>query len=146
MPRVEVIARGLLIEDGRILLCESLAGGYLYLPGGHVEFGESAPAALRRELLEEAGLEVVASDLALVSEAVFDAGARRHHEINLVFHVARRDRRHEVRSLEPAIAFRWVGLADLAGLDVRPVGVRGWLAGRPGPGAAWLSEVGEPPP
>jgi 8-oxo-dGTP pyrophosphatase MutT (NUDIX family)/RimJ/RimL family protein N-acetyltransferase len=43
--------------DGRILFGRRQAGGWTF-PGGHVEAGEQALDAAKRELMEEAGLEV----------------------------------------------------------------------------------------
>lgn len=86
MP-TEVIARGLLIMHGRVLLCRNLGKNYFYLPGGHVEFGEPAAAALEREFLEETGRVVRAGACVLVSEHAFTQGKRPRHELNLVFHV-----------------------------------------------------------
>mgnify|MGYP001107648269 CR=1 FL=1 len=161
---IEVIARGVLVCGGKVLLCRSVEHGYLYLPGGHVDFGESAAAAVRRELIEEAGLRVEVGELGLVTEAVFEARGKRHHEINLVFHVEPSREEGQwggdggaasssspsppppVQSLEPEIAFDWVDLAAMPDTDVRPAAVRAWLAtlGRSGPSAAtaeWVSEV-----
>ena len=48
-------------KDGRILLCTRACEpqkGMLDLPGGFVEFDETAEAALRRELAEELGIKV----------------------------------------------------------------------------------------
>ncbi len=58
MNEIEVIARGLCIRDGKVLLCRHIKQAYNYLPGGHVEFGESATDALAREMMEEAGVAV----------------------------------------------------------------------------------------
>jgi len=59
---VQVVAAVIYRADGRFLLAQRPAGkvyeGYWEFPGGKVEPGESAPAALARELHEELGIEV----------------------------------------------------------------------------------------
>src|SRR5574344_1282430 len=53
---------GLIIKDGKILLIKKFGGPYdkkLDLPGGTIEFCERPTETLKRELLEEAGIEVV---------------------------------------------------------------------------------------
>ena len=44
---VEVIARGVCVVDGHILLCHGKRSALTYLPGGHIEFGETARTAWR---------------------------------------------------------------------------------------------------
>lgn len=60
---IEVAAAVLLRADGAFLLARRPAGkvyaGYWEFPGGKVEPGEDVRAALRRELREELGIEVV---------------------------------------------------------------------------------------
>jgi len=57
-----VVAAVVAREDGRLLLARRRAGSHLAgmweFPGGQVEVGESAEAALVRELHEELGVEV----------------------------------------------------------------------------------------
>jgi len=82
-----MISRGLMVAEGHVLLCRSLKGGYSYLPGGHVEWGEPAATALAREFAEETGLQVNVGGLLAVSENAFIQNGKRRHELNLVFHV-----------------------------------------------------------
>ena len=154
--QIEIIARGTLIRGSKVLLCQNLKHEYFYLPGGHVEFGESAAAALAREFLEESGLRVRVTDLALVAEGVFSTKKRHHHELNLVFHVEQGGDRGAANgasnaqthppicSLEPGIAFAWIELAAIPETDVRPLSAKAWLAAGAGhhPGAIeWVSEI-----
>jgi 8-oxo-dGTP diphosphatase len=135
---VEVIARGLTLRDGRVLLCKNLKHSYYYLPGGHVEFGETAAAGLAREYQEEAGIDVTVGDLVQIHEHIFRQGKRVRHELNLVFHVELPA--GEVVSQEKKIAFEWAELATIGERDIRPEAVRIWLS-RPIDGTLrWSSE------
>lgn len=52
---------GLIIREGKILLIKKNGGPYdrkLDLPGGTIEFCERPEDALKRELIEEVGIEV----------------------------------------------------------------------------------------
>ena len=53
LNQIEFIARALILHDSHALMCRSIAGDYLYLPGGHIDFAEPASEALKRELFEE---------------------------------------------------------------------------------------------
>lgn len=67
--------------DGHVLLHRARTDDYWALPGGRPHHFESAPAALRREMLEEFGELVEVGNLAAVIEVVFATT----HEINLCF-------------------------------------------------------------
>lgn len=115
-----------------LLVCRSVRDGYCYLPGGHVEPGESFAQALTRELIEEAGIDAEVSVPAFVSEERFEQGGRPRHEVNVVCHVALRGIGRSLtpphfKSLEPAIAFEWIDLASLPELDFRPRSIKAWL-------------------
>ena len=64
-PRIEVVAAVIVNERGQFLLAQRPAGkvhaGYWEFPGGKVEPGEAAADALRRELHEELGVDVIAA-------------------------------------------------------------------------------------
>jgi mutator protein MutT len=65
-PSVRVVA-AIIPQQGRCLLTRRPPGshlaGYWEFPGGKIEAGENAAAALHRELLEELGVEVDAVEL-----------------------------------------------------------------------------------
>ena len=69
--------------DGRVLLAQRLPGtpypGYWEFPGGKLEAGESAPAALARELDEELGIEIERTAPWLVQRYAY---AHAHVELN----------------------------------------------------------------
>lgn len=62
IPSIDVVAAVLCDSQGRVLIADRPAGrplaGYWEFPGGKLEAGEAAAAALRRELHEELGIDV----------------------------------------------------------------------------------------
>lgn len=123
MPPIEFIARAVIVEKGCVLLCQNRKRGYFYLPGGHVEFGESAAQAAARELMEEAGLVIKPRDCLCVQEHMFKQKGKRRHEVNVLLRASIPGTRRSlppVRSLEEHIAFSWVAVGDLERIDLRP--------------------------
>ncbi len=150
---IEFIARGVWIASDRLLCCRNVRHGYHYLPGGHVEVGESAAAALARELQEEAGEAVHVGGLLAVAENSFSRSSQVTHELNLVFHVKqpapRRADPPAVSSREPKIAFDWLGRDQVLAAKFLPPIIQGWLvenwravqADRDDRPTAWLSSM-----
>jgi 8-oxo-dGTP diphosphatase len=76
VQRVRLAAYAWCQQDGSVLLCrisrQGPGGGQWTLPGGGLDFGEDPEAGLRRELLEETGLDGVPGVLIGVRSAVLE--------------------------------------------------------------------------
>jgi 8-oxo-dGTP diphosphatase len=133
---IHVVARALVERDGFIFLAYDprekpfhyyeLNKTLYYLPGGHVEWQESVPKALAREMHEEMGMQVdVGPFLGAIDHAWrFDGDevCCHTHEINLVFrcHSALLMPPVVPEQREPHVAFSWIALQDMHTVDVRP--------------------------
>ena len=49
--------RGIILHDGKLLLVRHQKAQFVALPGGHLEWGEDVKECMRREILEELGVE-----------------------------------------------------------------------------------------
>ena len=115
---VETIARGVAVRDGKVLLCRAKGGQSTYLPGGHIEFGETGREALVREVKEELGTDSTAGEFLGVVENSFDQHGKRHCEINLVYRLDLASDAAE--SQEDWISFEWCDLAELPKANLLP--------------------------
>lgn len=118
MNRIETIARGVCVRGGKVLLCAPKGGAYNYLPGGHIEFGETGREALEREMKEETGLKSKAGALVGVVESMFVQKGRKHAEINLIYRLALKNTK--VASRESWIEFKWWPVKDLRRANLLP--------------------------
>jgi 8-oxo-dGTP pyrophosphatase MutT (NUDIX family) len=117
---IETIARGVCVRDGKILLCRAAGGTTTYLPGGHIEFGETGRAALVREIKEETGLSASTGRFLGVVENTFRQNGKPHAEINLVYELFLEPAHADVRAQEDWIEFLWHDRADLAAARLLP--------------------------
>ena len=85
MGQFHYIARVIIREGNQILLVRAIGADNTFLPGGHVEFGETAVHALQREASEEIGYVLEVSEFLGAVEHVWPADTLSNHEINLVF-------------------------------------------------------------
>ena len=119
---IETIARGVCVADGKILLCFPKDRSYAYLPGGHIEFGETGRVALVREMKEETGLDATATDLLGVVESSFVQKGEPHCEINLVYTmtVEKVVKVEKVESQEDWICFDWIDCDEIDSVNLLP--------------------------
>ena len=118
---IEVIARGVCVQEGKILLCRAKGGATTYLPGGHIEFGETGRQALVREVKEEIGVDAETGAFLGVVENAFQQHGKPHAEINLVYEL-KLPATTPARALEDWIEFEWRDRAHLD--DLLPAAFR----------------------
>ncbi|MEK6301430.1 MAG: NUDIX hydrolase [Acidobacteriota bacterium] len=73
------------IHENSVLLHQAEGENFWTLPGGRAEFGETAEHTLKREMLEETGIEVEVVRLLWFVENFFDYADKHYHEISLFF-------------------------------------------------------------
>jgi ADP-ribose pyrophosphatase YjhB (NUDIX family) len=120
MTKIDLIARGIIVHDGKILLCKNLEQGHYFLPGGHVEEGESQEETFAREMQEEMGKDVskVQKIIDVNNSHVYKE--QEFNEIISVYIVALKDYSN-IKSLEDHIDFAWVPLSGLATSAFKPI-------------------------
>ena len=123
---IEVLARGVCVKDGKLLVCQSKGAGNTYLPGGHVEWLERAEESLKREIKEELGRAACVGDFMGAVEHTYMQKGKRHCEINVIFMV-------DVAGVKPGvdpeacedwITFRWIPLSRLGFHSLEPCPLR----------------------
>ncbi|OUB30101.1 DNA mismatch repair protein MutT [Bacillus thuringiensis serovar yunnanensis] len=103
------IVRAVMIKNEKILVAEYI-GHHYFLPGGHVEIGESVENALIRELREELGVNCSIQQFLGVIENQWQDKEVLHHEINHIFEVESQDLHTDLtpKSSESHLAFHWI--------------------------------------
>jgi 8-oxo-dGTP diphosphatase len=126
-PKTLIVAAGVVIERGRVLLSQRKADAHLAgaweLPGGKVEEGEDPRDALRRELGEELGIVVEVGEILDVTFHPYPEASR---VVLLLSFLATR-LSGEPKALDVA-AFEWAGpeaLVDLRRFPPADVAVIG---------------------
>ncbi len=123
-PPRPFVAVGAVVWDGRRVLLERRGQppgqGRWALPGGLIELGETAAAAVRREVREECGIEIEVGPLLGLFEPIQrdeDGRVRSHYTIlDFLAHY----RSGELRAGDDAAEVRWVEPADLPHYDLSP--------------------------
>jgi 8-oxo-dGTP diphosphatase len=119
------VAVGILMKpNGDVLLGQRPAGkpyaGYWEFPGGKVDPGETILAALKREFMEELGIEVLSADEWCGVEHVYE-----HAHVRLHFFISRAWR-GEPQSLEGQ-AFAWQGEVGVEPLLPATIPLLQWI-------------------
>lgn len=124
---IHVLSRAVIVDQDHILLCKTrdLPISFYFLPGGHIEHGESAEEAVLRELLEESGAQCTIKRFLGCLEYSFEPGHSsicHNHEYNFFFE-AESDvlkLQNPLERLENHIELVWLPLHEIESIDFRP--------------------------
>ncbi len=125
---INLIVRGVITHKNHILLStttdynKEFAKGLYFLPGGHVDYNESAIDALKRELLEEMYLPTQKIKFIGALECSWDKKGNIYHELNLLYHVQFSNLSLNIppKSSEPFIQFIWYPIQNLSSCNILP--------------------------
>ena len=91
LPELSIRTRAVIVQDGHVLMDRTHhtdRAMFYWLPGGGVEPGETTEEALRRELMEEAALEIHVGRVLYLSENLFVESGDYRHEL-ILYRLAR---------------------------------------------------------
>ncbi len=116
------LARGIIYVDGKVLLAHQKGADNTFLPGGHIELGEKAEAALIREIGEEIGKTAIVKQFIGALECIYPNYDQVNHEINLIFElsVPDLDTSRSPLSQESHLEFMWVEPAGCKAHNLLP--------------------------
>jgi len=125
----ELIVRIVVRKSDKVLLCKNKEHGHYFLPGGHVEFGDSLEQTIYKEMNEELGL--LKSDIVNISfnnylEGSYLSKEEKHCELNMIFNSEIKDG-IEIKSKEDHIDFEWVELSKIPEVNLLPDGIKEFL-------------------
>ncbi|BCM90463.1 hypothetical protein IAD21_02316 [Abditibacteriota bacterium] len=128
----DLIARAIMIKDGALLVNgntnKKTGEGYVALPGGHVDPGESCIEALKREIEEELAASCEVGELAFVTEDIY-AGREKdekvaRHELTLFYQatISGEKTREDgtIESPEKWKNFHWLPLSEIGEANLLP--------------------------
>ncbi|WP_407540179.1 NUDIX domain-containing protein [Deinococcus radiomollis] len=124
---IQNVVRGVFIKGDKVLVARATPD-LVFLPGGHLEEGETAAACLTRECLEEFGEHVTVGRLLGVVESRYRDGGQSIQQLDLLLE-ARLPHSPTVQSREVHLTFAWVGMDELEALNLCPAASRAIVRG-----------------
>lgn len=128
-------AAAIIVEEGHVLCAGNEREDYLYSIGGAVHLGETAEAAVKREVYEETGVQYEVDHLAVIHENFFSESAGTLsgmdcHEIALYFMMRPRGTREldsESYTMGVRETMHWIPIDELDGHVAFPSFLKDYL-------------------
>lgn len=114
------LVRGIFIKDKKVLLSKAKGYDNTFLPGGHIEFGESAKDTLVREVKEEMGIRCAVGPFLGVVEHKWVEHGVLNCEVNQLFLVESEELGPYPKAREPHLTFFWCEEKDLEASPLEP--------------------------
>ncbi len=123
---IQLLARAIIEDHGRFLIAHAKGASNTYMPGGHVDPGESLKYALARELKEELGIAAKVGHYLGAIEHTWEGAAGNNHEISHFFRVTSSGANADQapKSLEDHIEFSWLSPSEFAEHNLQPAPLR----------------------
>jgi 8-oxo-dGTP pyrophosphatase MutT (NUDIX family) len=122
LDQFHYLCRGIIFVSGKVLVAKAKGATNTFLPGGHVELGERAKDALRREIFEEMGLSIESMKFLGAVEHKFEESENVNLEIALIFraNIHGLNPNESPISRESHLEFFWLKPEELVGYNLKP--------------------------
>ncbi len=103
---------------GQVLLCKSAKWNNKYvIPGGHIELGEGMEEALKREILEETGLDIYDIELISLTESVYSENYHQQKHFIFIDYICKTNSNQVILNDE-ADEYVWADLDEIENYDL----------------------------
>ena len=141
--QLHILARAVIKRDNAVLLARAKGQINTFLPGGHLETGESLKTCLVRELQEELGLEASIGRYLGMVEHTWGDGMKAQYELNHLFETSLPTLTSESGTVplrETHLTFFWAELDKLTEYSLEPYPLQQLLS-TVGPHIVWASTL-----
>jgi len=120
-PPIRPIVLGVAIKDGKLLVSEGYDKvknqTFYRCLGGGIEFLEKSDAALKREFVEELGIEITTKDFLGVAENIFTFEGKDGHELVFFYSIDINDSDYKdeytILDIKKETKAKWIDIEDL---------------------------------
>lgn len=120
---------GLIINESKILMVDMDKSGFLCLPGGYVELGETTEEGIKRELKEETLIDFsISKYLGVVENYFINKYNKKIHEISFYYlmNINSKISKNDFSLIENDNGceinhdFKWIDINEIEKYDIRP--------------------------